>query len=276
MQPSSAASIAALQKQIAQQQGLLGSITHRRAVALAVEHALYAQEQKLKAEVENERARLTHPSHTMIWPAVQNKGFPDRSSYQGTAPWPDVDAIGMFKLTEGTGYFDPTFAFNFEAVQKEAHSAISYIFWHPSVDAKQQIWFALNCLHQNGRKLRPLDCLTIDLEVTDGLSGAGVLASLRTAYAEIKKNIPNKVGQYSGGPFCNSLGQIEQICDFFHLAAYVTDPKPYYPTFLKGRAPLMWQHTDGVNGLGPYGYPGLPRCDMNFYLGRDLSPLNAR
>ena len=97
----------------------------------------------------------------------------DVSHFDGTVDWAQVKASGrafaFVKATEGTGFVDPKFAANWAAMKQHGIVRSAYHFFHANMDPIAEADHFLQVMGplQTG-DLPP----TLDLEVTDGQSGA--------------------------------------------------------------------------------------------------------
>lgn len=102
----------------------------------------------------------------------------DVSHYQGTIDWAKVKASGrgfaIMKVTEHATYFDPTFATNWAETKKAGVIRGGYHFFRANVDPIVQAdWFLSKLGPVEPGDLPP----TLDLETTDGQTGATIAAN---------------------------------------------------------------------------------------------------
>lgn len=187
---------------------------------------------------------------------------PDVSSYQGYPDWQAVAAygcaFGWTKITENTGYVNPTFVHNWLGMQANGLVRGVYHFAQPSrigaglvQDAIDEADFFLNTLWDktSGTGLEEGDLVALDLEAGTGDLLEWTLTWLR----EVEDALGVKPMLYSGNYFLkdhNCINSIELAEYGVWIAAYQvgTPPVPAGWDVL-----AMWQHTSqahipGIDG----------------------------
>lgn len=97
----------------------------------------------------------------------------DISRWQGKFAWQTHPGLsfGMAKATEGTGFVDDQFGWNWDAMWEyqadHRMPRFAYHFFHPGQDPVKQAEFFISTVKQHG--LLPGDNLVLDLEISDGL-----------------------------------------------------------------------------------------------------------
>jgi lysozyme len=114
--------------------------------------------------------------------AVTQQGV-DVSNYQGTINWTQVKGAGYAfayaKSTEGITYTDPYFLTNWSGMKAVGIARGAYMYWHANVDPTAQANYFLQ--HLNAAGFTPTDLApAIDVEVSDGVSAATLVANLHT------------------------------------------------------------------------------------------------
>jgi lysozyme len=181
----------------------------------------------------------------------------DVSAAQGVINWDAVVNSGLVnfvfcKATEGLGYVDPRFKFNWDAAKGHGYVRGAYHFARLSQDPVDEAKFFVNTVGL----LDPADMLVLDIE-TASVSGVQftdwTLAWLET----VEKQSGTTPIVYTGGPFFNSHGGIpdqatmQRIARFpLWLAAYVTNPSNYVPIEWKTLGWKFWQKSGDIAAAG--------------------------
>src|ERR1700719_2081222 len=103
----------------------------------------------------------------------------DVSVYQGSFNWSAAHVqFGYARISDGTGYVDPTFGANWANMKSAGVLRGAYQFFEPGEDPTAQADLMVSSV---GGMLGPgdLPCM-IDVEVTGGQSGATIAANVRT------------------------------------------------------------------------------------------------
>jgi GH25 family lysozyme M1 (1,4-beta-N-acetylmuramidase) len=109
----------------------------------------------------------------------------DVSHYQGAIDWDTVSAYMNFaivKATEGTGYQDPYFNWNWSEMARVGVIRGAYHFARPNLDPFDQADFFLNVVQPQSGDIQ----VCLDLEVTGGLRPADLWAWVQNFVAEIQ------------------------------------------------------------------------------------------
>lgn len=103
----------------------------------------------------------------------------DVSHFQGSVDWAAARAggivFGFAKATEGRSEVDPEFAANWSAMREAGVVRGAYHFFDPDVDAEAQADHFIATVQLAPGDLPP----ALDIEVTDGVSRAGIDADIR-------------------------------------------------------------------------------------------------
>jgi GH25 family lysozyme M1 (1,4-beta-N-acetylmuramidase) len=129
----------------------------------------------------------------------------DVSHYDGTIDWAKAHGAGIdwaiMKATENVNFVDPKFATNWQNAGQNGVIRGAYHFFRPAVDAvKQADYFVQNAGMPGPNDLPP----TIDLEVTDGLSGSQVAAGALAFLQEVQAKTGRVPIVYTSPSFFNS------------------------------------------------------------------------
>lgn len=246
---------------------------------------------RLEARMKLERARLgqlelaalvtppppQHPNIPVVKPIPHGMRFVDVSAYQPRVNLDDVrhaveltevsksptSDLFITKATEGLDYVDGYLGSRWHGAYLAGfpHRG-AYHFLHPSESGKEQAEHFLEALHASGN-IRAQDIVVCDAEVSDGQSAGTVANCVGEFGTTLAKECPAKRWLYGGGPFAKEFGLVLAPYQAHWLAAYVTDPTPYY-AFGK---PLAWQFTGNGLGPAPHSVTGVGTgCDISIVL----------
>ncbi len=131
----------------------------------------------------------------------------DVSHYDGTITWSSVKGgnyqFAYMKCTEGTTFFDPTFTTNWTNSGTAGVIHGAYHFFHPMDDPVAQAdYMVQKCGIPQAGDLP----LALDLEVTDGQSGATVKQTTEAFLQEIVNKTGTMPIVYTSASFINGLG----------------------------------------------------------------------
>ena len=193
----------------------------------------------------------------------------DVSHYQGTIDWNAAHGAGtafaFMKATEGTAFVDPQFATNWSGAGAAGVVRGAYHFFHPATDAVMQADFFVRTagMTQNGDLP-----LTIDLEVTDGLSGAQVAQGALAFLARVMSTTGRTPIVYTSASFMSSLSGTSGFSSYTLWVAnwQVSCPTVPSPTWTDW---TFWQNSDSGSVAGISG-----AVDTNVFNGA-LSDLHA-
>jgi GH25 family lysozyme M1 (1,4-beta-N-acetylmuramidase) len=204
----------------------------------------------------------TGPDQEPLQPPAQAASYlngVDVASYQGYPNWTSVKNSGRSfafnKATEGTGYINPYYATNKSRIQAVGMYHGPYHFGHPSINATTQADFFVN----NAGNFHGGLQLTLDLEVTDGLTPSAVWAWTQAFISRIKYRTGRPGIIYTGFYFWrDSVGNPNNNlnCPLW-LAAYVSNPTPYIPQAWSGVGWAFWQYTSSGSVPGISGHVDL-------------------
>lgn len=182
--------------------------------------------------------------------------FIDVSNHQGVVNWDQVKASGRIgsicKATEGTGYADPYFHSNFNALAARNMFRGAYHFARPNNNtASAEANFFLSTVGA----LKPGDILVLDIEV-----GTGGLSAWALQWLDI---VHQKTGilpwVYSYGPFLSAHLTAPGLAAYpLWLAAYQSTQPPVHAPWTKM---VAWQHSSSVQVPGVSG-----NCDESYLL----------
>lgn len=136
----------------------------------------------------------------------------DVSTYQGQINWKQVAESGhsfaAIKATEGLGYIDPHFEYNWAHTKANDITRISYHFLRPEFNGAQQASFHHSAVRQHGH-FAIGDGVMLDVEETDGYSAHHVVACAEAFVEEILKETQAGVFIYTGYYFwVSTLGNL--------------------------------------------------------------------
>ena len=115
----------------------------------------------------------------------------DVSEYQGTIDWTLVAQTKTYayaRVGDGAIYTDSTFLTNYAGIRKAGMKAGAYIFFEPAQDPTLQANLLVSQLLKAG--FAPGDLVPMfELEVTGGMTGSEIAASLQTAVDVVKNSL---------------------------------------------------------------------------------------
>lgn len=167
----------------------------------------------------------------------------DVASYQGRPDWAAVAASGIrfaiTKVTEDTGYVNPTFAYNWAGIRAAGMQRGAYHFARPEgADADDEARYFLGLVLAQG-ELQTGDMLVLDIESGNGDLGPWALEWCRTVEREV--GFPPLI--YTGKWFTDAHGFADDtgLARYpLWLAAYQTTmPAPVAPW----AAVSLWQYS---------------------------------
>ncbi len=176
----------------------------------------------------------------------------DVSYYQGNFAWTGKGLkFGYARISDGTGFVDPKFTYNWSAMKAAGILRGAYQFFEPGQDATAQ---ANMMVSKVGGKLGSgdLPCM-IDVEATGGQSAATVASKIKTWIKIVEAGTGKKPVIYTGYYFWNSNVKDTTLGAYpLWIAAYVSGC-PQVPSGWKDWT--IWQYCDGqtkycTNGAG--------------------------
>jgi lysozyme len=174
----------------------------------------------------------------------------DVSHYDGAIDWGKVKAAGIgfaiMKATESTDFIDPEFAANWKYAQQNGVVRGGYHFLRPEVDGAMQADYFLATM---GPSLPGDLPPTLDLEVTDNLSGAAVAKSALAWLAEIEAKTGRVPIVYTSATFMSSIGNPSGFDKYTLWVAHWTTQCPNLPP--EWADWQFWQNADNgtVDGI---------------------------
>lgn len=169
-------------------------------------------------------------------------------------------AVGVWlKVTEGTGFADPTYEANHKAAKAAGLRVGGYHFGHPKDGSPAEAEFFLSHLKLERGDLLPI----LDLEETDGVSTATVHAYAAGFLAAVSHKIGERAGLYCGSYFIRANG-LTKLRGPRWIPSYGSPPAFYSWD--------AWQFTDGETK-----YPGsICRLDTSHVRSLALVTYKAR
>lgn len=178
----------------------------------------------------------------------------DVSDFQPSVDWSAVAhdaAVGFVyaKATEGTDYTASTFAANHDGCKAQGIAFGAYHYFRPYADPNAQAQHFLTVIDGYEGQLLP----AVDVEVTDAVAAATVLARLATFIRDVETTLGGKrMVIYTGYAFWqNTMGGSDDFAGHpLWLAEYNGDAAPTLPDGWQTWA--LWQFTDAaqVAGIG--------------------------
>lgn len=166
----------------------------------------------------------------------------DVSHYQGRIDWDEVAkdpkvSYVYLKATEGTGYIDDTYSYNFQACKRVGLKVGSYLFFRPNLSAKAQFDLFVSQVDTKKQDLLPL----VDVEVVKGVSTSVLQTRLLELCELLEKEYGKKPLIYTGRNFYNKYihGNSRLRAYKFFIASYSFDE----PSLYGDDEYLMWQYT---------------------------------
>jgi lysozyme len=167
------------------------------------------------------------------------------SFYGGSINWSQVAqsgrAFAYARAADGTTFVDPDFLANYAGIKAAGMKAGAYLFYRPDEDPKQQAYVLISELDQ--AYFAPGDLVPVlDVEVTDGVSSATIVANLQTTIATVQQSLGVTPAIYTSWGFWNgSVGSTAFGTDPLWVANWgVTCPT--LPTGWSTWA--VWQYND--------------------------------
>jgi lysozyme len=168
----------------------------------------------------------------MAFPAGSVPGI-DVSHYQGVVDWASVaaggEAFAFCKATEGVNTVDQYFHDNWQGIKAAGLLRGAYHFFHPNLDAAAQAASFLAALRAaNGSAtLAPGDLpVTLDLEVTGGVSAAALIAGAKTWLETVEAATGRTPLLYTFTAFWKSLGNPSDLSEYPLWVARYGAPAP--------------------------------------------------
>jgi lysozyme len=174
----------------------------------------------------------------------------DVSHYDGAIDWGLVKAAGIsfaiIKATENINFIDPEFAANWKFAGMDGIIRGGYHFLRPEVDPVAQADYFLATL---GPSLPGDLPPALDLEVTDGLSGAAVAQSALAFVARLQEKTGRTPIIYTSASFMSSIGNPTGFAPYVLWVAHWTNMCPNLPPAWMDWS--FWQNGDTgvVNGI---------------------------
>jgi lysozyme len=169
----------------------------------------------------------------------------DVSEYQGSINWGSVHGAGIdfaiARVSDGTGHSDPTFSANWSGIKGAGMVRGVYQFFRGSESGSAQADLLVNAIGSLGAgDLPPV----ADVEVSDGVSGDTLVASLAAWVAEIKAKLGVTPMIYTAPGFWNGLPNTGQFGSEVLWVANWQVSCPDTPT--PWTAWKFWQYDDGT------------------------------
>ncbi len=173
----------------------------------------------------------------------------DVSRWQGAISWPKVKADGrvfaFIRVSDGTKYPDSYFASNWSGAKAAGIVRGAYQFFRPGQDPTAQAKLLLSRMGTLGpTDLPPV----IDVEASDGMSDATVIARVKTWLAVVEKATGRKPIIYTAAGFWGTLGNP----DFSGYPLWVANWGVSCPSLPGGfKDWKFWQYSDSgsVSGI---------------------------
>jgi GH25 family lysozyme M1 (1,4-beta-N-acetylmuramidase)/acylphosphatase len=184
----------------------------------------------------------------------------DVSSYQGSSiNWGAVRAagrvFGFAKASEGTGFTDGSFPHNWSGMRAAGVLRGAYHFFRPSIDPTAQADHFVDVINANGG-LKPGDLPPVaDVEVSDNVGAATVIARLHTFLDRVQARTGRTPMIYTANFFWGSYLGNPNFTQYPLWVANYGPSCPYLPNAWGDWK--FWQYTDaaGVSGI-PGGVDG--------------------
>lgn len=175
----------------------------------------------------------------------------DVSHHQGRIDWDEVakdSKVGYvyLKATEGTGFVDNTYKYNFQACKRVGLKVGSYLFFRPNQSAKGQFDLFVSTVDTKKQDLLPF----IDVEVVNGVSASVLQTRLLELCDLFEREYGKKPIIYTGRIFYQKYlyGNPRLRTYKYFIAAY-SPSEP--PALHDGLEYPMWQYssTGRVRGI---------------------------
>lgn len=193
----------------------------------------------------------------------------DVSHYDGTIDWATAKASGIdfaiAKATESTTYVDPTFATNWAGMKAHGVVRAAYHFFRANADPIAQA----NHVMQTVGTLEPSDLpIVLDLETTDGQTGATIAANALKFLAAVTQGTGKKAIVYTSPGFIAGLSGTSGFASYTLWVANWGVTCPNVPS--PWSTWVFWQNAD--NGT----VSGVPATavDLDYFNGT-LAELHA-
>jgi lysozyme len=169
----------------------------------------------------------------------------DVSEFQGSIDWNAVHGSGrdfaITRVSDGTGHSDPTFAANWAGIKAAGMVRGVYQFFRASEDPTAQANLLVSAIGSLG----PDDLAPVaDVEVSDGVSGATLVANLATWVSVIKAKTGRTPIIYTAPGFWDPLPSTGQFAGEVLWVANWQVSCPDTPTPWTGWT--FWQYDDGT------------------------------
>ncbi len=189
----------------------------------------------------------------------------DVSHWNGTVNWPAVKSAGVSfaicKATEGRTFVDSTLDTNYAAMKANGIYRSAYHFGRPATDPVSQARIFYNRVRPSSGDLP----LTLDLEATDGLTGAQVRFWTQRFVAEIKRLMGRAPIIYTSQRFWRDEGGNGP--NNFDCPLWVVNLKPDYTNYSPA-LPVAWSSWRIWQWSFTGTVPGVSgNCDMNVIAG---------
>ncbi len=186
----------------------------------------------------------------------------DVSGYQGSSiNWSAVKAagkvFGFAKATEGTGFIDGSFAHNWPGMRNAGVLRGAYHFFRPSVDGTAQADYFVNEIDAQGGLAAGDLPPVADVEVSDNISAATVIARLRAFLQRVQARTGRVPLIYTANFFWGDYLGNPNFSGYPLWVANYGPSCPYLPNAFTDWK--FWQYSDNV---GVSGIPGGVDGDM--------------
>lgn len=186
----------------------------------------------------------------------------DVSDFQPGIDWGAVKASGQVqfvysKASEGDGFVGDTFVPNHDACKAHGIPFGPYHFFRPYVDPIAQANHFLAAINGYNGQLLPM----VDVEVTDGASYEGIIASLAKFNQTVEAKIGKRIIIYTDYGFWNgSMNGTDAFSGhFLWIAEFNQDDQPTLPNGWNDY--VIWQHADNGSIPGIEGDVDLDRLN---------------
>ena len=193
----------------------------------------------------------------------------DVSKWQGKVDWTKVLAAGkefaLVRVSDGLSHKDAFFDSNWKALEQQGLFRGAYQYFHPNQDVEKQA----QLMASKVGKPRPGDLPpALDLEVTDGLPAATVIAKALQWLKRVEELVGVRPMLYTGPGFWTGLGEPKGFESCPLWVAHYTANAPRQPRGLAGWT--FWQYTSKGSVPGITG-----AVDLDYFSGtlEDLKAL---
>lgn len=191
----------------------------------------------------------------------------DLSHFNTVSSFATVKAAGIqgviHKVTQGTGYTDPTYAERKPAAIAAGLRWGAYHFGTGSDPVAQAKYF-LNAVG-GGQPIPPSTLLVLDFESNSGGTSMTVQQA-RDFVTYVHQQTGRWPGFYSGATIRDALGNTKDPvlgqC-WLWVAQYADAPQVQ----ASWQSWTLWQYTDGTNGPQPHTVNGVSQCDRDTFSG---------